>query len=100
MDQHIAGVASEIRDVVAHPFEHRDVIQHARISGVRVSFTAQLGEVEKAENIQPVVVRHHNHIVIAGQIFAVIGQQIVSHSRPYNRRRGSTSSPDACGWRH
>src|SRR6202046_4098280 len=103
---HVARVAAEVRDVVPNPFEYRHIVQHTHIAGVGEALAPDLGEVEKAEDIQPVIVSDHNHIVIARQILAVVGQEIVSaasrvaaamhvdHYRPLPPRSVRARGPD------
>ena len=69
-DRHVARVAAELADIVAHPFERRDEIEHAGVGSVR-KLRQQLAEIKEAERIQPMVNRHHDHVAAPRQPRAV-----------------------------
>ena len=47
-DRHVAGIAAEPLDIVAHPFERGDEVEHAGIAGLRVALAADIGEVRES----------------------------------------------------
>ena len=76
-DEHAPGIAAEVCDVVADPFERGDNVEHAHVGGVGVLRTV-VGEVEVAENVEAMVDADHDHVAAVGQAFAVVGWQLLS----------------------
>ena len=71
-DRHVAGIAAERGDVVAHPLEAGDDVAHARVAGVGELLAAKLREVHEAERVQPMRDADDHDVVLAGQVGAVI----------------------------
>ena len=70
-EHHLARVAAEAGDVVAHPLEGRDQIELSRVARSGVAPTADLIEVQITEDVEPMVDRHHRDVAGAGEIRAV-----------------------------
>ncbi len=77
-DGHIARIASEGCDVVTHPLEDSDDVEHPNVGGGGKFFSSDAGKVEIAIYIQTVIVSDHDHIVIAGETFAIVGEKIMA----------------------
>ncbi|MEZ5766059.1 MAG: hypothetical protein R3D69_18700 [Xanthobacteraceae bacterium] len=69
-DRDVAGVAAEFGDVVAHPGQRRNQIEHAGVRGFR-EFWQQLPEIQKAEQVQPVIDGDDHHVAATRQPCAV-----------------------------
>ncbi len=93
-DRHVGRIAAEFGDVVAHPFERRDQIEHAGIGAVG-ELRQQLPEIEKAERVQPVVDRDQHHVAAAAPA-ACRRTRCASRRARRSRRRGTRPSPAAC----
>ena len=78
-DGDVGRIAAEGRDVVADPFECLDDIGHSDVAGCSV-FITEVGEVEMAQDIEPVVEGHDDDIVAAGKGPAVIGRPLLAVS--------------------
>ena len=68
----VARLAAERHGVVAHPFERRDLIEEAQVSGravfsVAVLVVAEACEREDAEGAEPAVDHHHDEVAPARQ---------------------------------
>ncbi len=70
-DRDIAGIAAERLDIVAHPFERGDEVEHPGIAGMRVALAADIGEVQKAEDVEAMVDADHDDIAAPRQVGAV-----------------------------
>ena len=68
----LSGIAAEFGDIVFHPVERRDDVEHADIAAVGIFLAAQLRQIEKTERVQPVIDRHQHHIMLFRQHGAVI----------------------------
>ncbi len=60
-----SGSPPNFDDIVAHPFERRDDVEHAGIARLRVVGAADLREMQIPERAEPVVQRHHHDIALA-----------------------------------
>ena len=65
------GIATEPPDIVAHPFERRDQVEHAGIAGMGIALAAKMGEVQMAEDVEAVVDGDHDDIAAPRQVGAV-----------------------------
>ena len=70
-DRHVAGIATEFADVIAHPFERLDDVEHADITRRRKLRAALLGQIRKTEHVQAVIERDDDDIAVAREIRAV-----------------------------
>jgi hypothetical protein len=70
-DRHVAGIAAEALDVVAHPLQRRQHVERAGIAGLGESRAAKLGEVHVAEDVEPLIDSYHHDVVMGGEIGAV-----------------------------
>ncbi len=77
-DGYIARIASEGCDVVANPFQHGDDIKHPNIGRGGKFLSSDACKVQIAIYIQTVIVGDHDHIVIAGETLAVVGEKIMA----------------------
>ncbi len=68
----VAGIAAEFVRVFAYPVQRLDQIQLPDIARPLQVFTADLGQVEIAEGIQPVIDRDHHYVAATAQVHAVI----------------------------
>src|SRR5581483_11464004 len=72
-DGDVGGIASERRDIVAHPFERRHDIEHPGDARRWERFAAaKLIEMQVAEGVEAMVDRHDDYIAPAGEIGAVV----------------------------
>jgi len=74
-DGDIVRIAAEPGNVIAHPFERLDDVQHPDIAGVGVLRAADSRQVQIAEDVEPVIDRHDHDVVACGQIGAVINRK-------------------------
>ncbi len=70
-DHDVAGIPAEHLDVVAHPLERHDQIDGAGVAGLRVLRTVG-GQVERPENIQPVIDADDHHVAKLAEAAAVV----------------------------
>ena len=66
-DRHVAGIAAEARDVLAHPLQRGDHVEGAGVAGVGKAFAREIGEMQMAEDVEPLVDRHHDHVVVCSK---------------------------------
>jgi hypothetical protein len=71
-DEDLAGIAAEGRDVVAHPFERGDHVEHAGDAAIRELFAVG-GKVEVAEEVEAVVDGDDDNVTAFCEAHAVIG---------------------------
>ena len=69
-DQHVLRVAAEIFDVVAHPLERRDEIEHADVAREGVLRPGEVGKVEKAETAESMVDGDVHDVAAARRVVA------------------------------
>ena len=55
-------VSAEAGDIVTHPFERHNKVEHARVSGVGV-FLTELAEIEISEDVQTMIHADEDNIV-------------------------------------
>ena len=77
VDHHIVGIAAEIGDIVADPFEGGDEVGHADVDGIGISGAGDFGEVEEAEDIEAVVDGDLDDIMLAGHLGAFMGGEFI-----------------------
>ena len=61
-DRHLPWIATERSDVLLHPLQRGDLVEHAGIAGLD-ELREVVGEVAEAERPEPVVDRHSHHTV-------------------------------------
>ena len=76
-DHHVARVATEPRDVVAHPLEREHDVEHAGVAGARV-FLAVGRQVQVPEDVQAVVERDDDDVAAPREPLAVVGLQLLA----------------------
>src|SRR5581483_341845 len=70
--RHVAGVAAEGSDVVAHPLQGKDGVEHAGVAAAAELRPADIGEVQVAEGVEAVVDRDYDDVVAPGQVGAAV----------------------------
>ena len=70
-DGHVTRIAAEARDVVAHPAQREDQVQHPDVAGVGELRPAKRREVQITERVQPVIDGDDHHVAAAGEPRAV-----------------------------
>ena len=70
-DRHVRRVAAELRDVVAHPLERGDDVEHADVARVG-ELVAEMRHVEEPEDAEPMVDTDDDHVVVARQVREVV----------------------------
>ncbi len=80
-DGDVAGIAAEIRDVIAHPLERLDAIEHAHVARLRILRAAQIRQVQVAEYVEPVVHCHHYDVMLGRQVRSAIHLPIAGTRR-------------------
>ena len=66
-DRHVAGVAAERGDVVAHPLQRRDLVAEAEVGVERPLGRGVAGDVGEPERAEPVVERDVDDVAGAGE---------------------------------
>ncbi len=66
-DRHVAGIAAEPVDVVAHPLQRRDHVERAGVPRLCELGTADRREVEEAEDVEPLIHGNDHDVVAFGQ---------------------------------
>ena len=75
IDGHVVRVAAEGGDVLVNPAQSRGQVGDARVAGGLIGRVV-LRQVQEAQDVQPVVDRHGDHVAVAGLIGAVVGQHL------------------------
>ena len=70
-DRHVRRIAAEARDVVAHPLERGDDVEHADVAGIG-ELLVEVRHVEEPEHAEPMVHAHHHDVVVARQVGEVV----------------------------
>ena len=69
----LPGSPPNARDVVAHPFQRRDEIEHADVARLSAKRSPPMAaEIEVAEDVEPVVDRDHHDVAALREIGAVV----------------------------
>ena len=71
-DRDIVWIASEVGDIVAHPFQGCHHVQHAYVAGIGELCSTDFGKIQKAERVEPVIHGHRHNVVLARHIRAVV----------------------------
>jgi hypothetical protein len=71
-NHHVAGIAAEGLDVALRPVECGDNVEHAGIRAVDILFTKYVGQEQVTHDAEAVVGLHHDDIVFAGQVGALL----------------------------
>ena len=71
-DRHLAGIAPEAVDVVAHPLESGDLIAQAGIAGATELLAADPAQMHVAQRAQTVVDRDHHDVAAARQVLPFV----------------------------
>jgi hypothetical protein len=79
-DRHVLRVAAEAGDVVANPLEDGHEVEQADIRRVPVLFAPQLAEIQVAEGVEAMIVRDDDRVVSAGQVLAVVREEVVARA--------------------
>ena len=93
-DRHIIGIATEGCDVRAHPLQNGHEVQHSDIGGRCEFISADAREIEIPIYVQAMIVIHHNDVVIARQVFSVVGEQVLAGSIAESLHRASRTLHD------
>ena len=73
----LAGIAAEGRDVVPHPRQREDDVLHADVAGIGpLLATAEIREVEEAEQVEAVRNRDDDDVLLAREVGAVVEQPV------------------------
>ena len=73
-DRHVARVAAKARDVVAHPLQRRDDVQHAHVAGIR-ELRARRAQIQMPDDVQAMVDAHDDDIAGPRQVRAVVAER-------------------------
>ena len=92
-DGHVVRVAAEARDVLVDPLQSGHQICVARVGGVLVLLPVG-GQVQVAQDVQPVVQGDHHHVAELGEGVAVIGHLLDGRAR----REAAPVEPDHDGF--
>src|SRR5690242_13076631 len=96
VDQNVSRVASEIGDVLADPLEYCNNVEHAGVAGGSITLASDFRQIQIPKQVQAVIMSHHDHIMIASEVFAVITQEVIptasritaamhkNHHRPFS----------------
>ena len=71
-DGDVDGIAAEICDVVAHPFERGDKVEHSKIRRAGIGLAVG-GEVQMAKHTDPVIETHYYNVAAPSQSLTVVG---------------------------
>ena len=71
-DHDVAGITAEAGDVVAHPPEGGDEVEHPGVAADRERLAAELGQIQVAEGVEPMVDGDDDAVVLAGEVRAVV----------------------------
>ena len=74
-DGHIVRVAAESGDVLMDPAQGFHQVGLAQVAAVGI-LPAVFAQVEIAQDVQPVVHRHHHHVPELGELVAVVGHHL------------------------
>ena len=80
VDHHAVRVAPEVRDVVPNPPKRRHQVGHADVDRIGVGWPAELGEVEKPEDIETMVDGHGDDVVMPRHLRAVLRGEFVGRA--------------------
>ena len=69
---HVVRVAAEGGNIVMHPLQGGDDVLAARVCAVRILVGVGL-QIQIADDVQPVVQRHHHHVAVFAHVRAVKG---------------------------
>src|SRR6185295_5284903 len=69
---HVAWIAAEVCDVIAHPLERRYDVEHPHIARRREALATNARQVAVAEGAQPVVDRAEDDVAEARKVLAVV----------------------------
>ena len=73
-------IAAEVRDVLANPAQRRHQVGHADIDRVFICRAADLGQIEESEQVEAVIHRDRNGVVMPRQLRAVLRGQFVGRA--------------------
>ena len=88
-DGDIVGVSTESLDIVAYPFEGRDLVSDAEIRRRSIVAVADRLPVEKTQRTEAVVDRYNDDVAVSGQSSAV-----VEGGRTTTENERATMNPD------
>ena len=70
-DRHVRRIPAELSDVVAHPLERGDDVEHADVAGIGELVT-EMRHVEEPEHTEAMVHADDHHVVVAGEVGEVV----------------------------
>ena len=76
-DRYIAGIAAERCNVRMDPLEQGHNVEHSNVCRVGEIIAANGGKIKVPIYVEAVIVIHQDDIVIAGEAFAIVGEEIV-----------------------
>ena len=91
-DRHVARIAAELRDIVAHPLQRRDQIEHPDVARLGKFVVAEAGEKRVAQRAEAMIDAHRHHVAAPHQIAAVVNQR-----RARTRHEAAAMQPDHHG---
>ena len=91
-NHHIPGIASKPGDVLMHPVQTRNQVQHTDQPGCRVLLAAYIREVAKTEDVNAMVDGHHHHVAPARERLSIDRRLSAASARP-----GSAVAPEHHG---
>ena len=80
VDHHPVGIAAEIGDVVANPAQRRDQVGHADVDRIGISRPADLGQIEESEDIEAVIDRHLDDIMMPRHLRSFVRGQLIGRA--------------------
>ncbi len=80
-DRDSIGIAAEVLDVVTDPPERRDEVLNADVRRLRPLLAAEVGEVQKAEDVQTMIDRDDDHVFLLREVRAVVEQVVARTGR-------------------
>ncbi len=76
----LVGIAAEIGDVVANPAQRRHQVGHADVHRIGISRPADLGQIEESEDIEAVIDRHLDDVMMPRHLRAFVRRQFVGRA--------------------
>ena len=80
VDHDLVGVAAEIGDVVADPAKRRDQVGHSDVYRIGISRPADLGQIEESEDVEPVIDRHLDDIMMPRHLRSFVRGQLIGRA--------------------
>ena len=80
-DRDAIRIAAEALDVVLHPLQRRDQVLHADVRRACPLLAAQAGEMQEAEDVEPVIDGDDDDVFLLREIRAVVEQVVAGAGR-------------------